>query len=87
MLRSQVPGPTRVYRFQLYDEGGNRLCGLVSKTPVWSPGTMLSLSTGDVEVVRFVDACAAFGQRHEDGYLIVRLVGASDAEAFGDQET
>lgn len=76
--RSRVPAPTRVYRFQLYDEGGERLCGLVSKTPVWSPGAVLSLSTGNVEVVRFLNEIGASGRPHEDGYLVVRPVGAQE---------
>ena len=63
-----------VHRYDLLDEGGRRIGGLVCRRASWSPGTTLTLSRGEMEVVRFIPA--PHGSPDEGGSLVLRDVAA-----------
>ena len=63
-----------VHRYDLLDENGRRFGGLVCRRASWSPGTTLTLSRGEMEVVRFIPA--AHASPDEGGSLVLRYVEA-----------
>jgi hypothetical protein len=61
-----------VHHYDLLDEDGRRFGGLVCRRASWSPGTTLTLSRGEMEVVRFIPA--KHGSPDEGGSLVLRHV-------------
>ena len=61
-----------VHRYDLLDESGRRIGGLVCRRASWSPGATLTLSRGEMEVVRVIPA--AHRAPDEGGSLVLRYV-------------